>query len=78
MKHIYVCTYWNTTNESDDYDWIFTDNVKQLIKVYNRFSVNMEKRDIFKNKTEENGKIEDITTHVIPSPSKTLFFMRVN
>jgi hypothetical protein len=47
MRHIYVCTYWNTTNERDDYDWKFTDNVKQLIKVYNRFSVNMEKRDIF-------------------------------
>ena len=29
MRHLYVCTYWNTTNESDDYDWIFTDSVKQ-------------------------------------------------
>ena len=57
-RHIYVCTYWNTTNERDDYDWIFTDNVKQQIKVY-RFSLNMEKRDSFKNKIEENGKIED-------------------
>ena len=28
--------------------------------------MNMEKRDIFKNKIVENGKIEDITTHVIP------------
>ena len=66
MRHIYVCTYWNRTNESDDYEWIFTDNVKQQIKVYNRFSLNMQKRDSFKNEIEENGKIEDITTHVIP------------
>ena len=66
MRHIYVCTYWNRTNESDDYEWIFTDNVKQQIKVYNRFSLNMQKRDSFTNEIEENGKIEDITTHVIP------------
>ena len=51
----------------DDHDWIFTDNVKQMIKVYNRFNVNMENRDRHKSKIEENGKIEDITTHVIPN-----------
>ena len=67
MRHIYVCTYWNTTNETHDYDWIFTDNVKQLIKVYNRFSVNMEKRNSYGNKIEEDGKSENVTTHVIPN-----------
>ena len=38
-----------------------------MIKVYNRFSVNMENRDRHKSKIEEKEKIEDITTHVIPN-----------
>ena len=59
MRHIYIFTYLNTTNE--------TDNEKQLIKVYNRISGNMENRDIHKHKIEENWKIEDITIHMIPN-----------
>ena len=35
MRHIYVCTHWNTTNEIVDYDLIFRDNVKQLRKALN-------------------------------------------
>ena len=31
-EDIYVCPYWNTTNENVDYDLIFTDNIKQLKK----------------------------------------------
>ena len=67
MKHIYVCQYWNTTDENVDYDLIFTDNMKQLKKVYNRFVQSYKNRENYITEKEENGKTKDIITHVIPN-----------
>ena len=67
MRHIYVCQYWNKTNENEDYDLIFTDNIKQLKKVYNRFVQSYKNRENYITEKEENDKYEDIITHVIPN-----------
>ena len=65
MRHIYVCQYWNTTNENVDYNLIFSDNIKQRKKVYNRFVLSYKNRDNYITEKEENEKTEDIITHVI-------------
>ena len=67
MRHIYVCQYWNNTNENVDCDLIFTDNMKQLKKVYNRFVQSYKNRENYITEKEENDKNEDIITHVIPN-----------
>ena len=65
MRHIYVCQYWNTTNENLNYDLIFSDNMKQLKKVYNRYIQSYKNGENYITEKEENEKTEDIITHVI-------------
>ena len=63
MKHVYICKLWNQKKEEDEYEMIFTDNLKEQTKVYKRFKVNYEERETYKN--EKNKKNEDDASHEI-------------
>ena len=32
MRHVFICTYWNTEKEEIEYDMIFTDHISHLVK----------------------------------------------
>ena len=61
MKHIYICKELNIIKEETSYEIIYSDNVKEQIKVYKRFQNNMDKRSEIKEKTN----IEETTSHKI-------------
>ena len=63
MKHIYICKKLNSIKEETHFEMIYSDNVKEQVKVYKRFKNNMEKRSEIKEKTNK----EETTSHEILS-----------
>ena len=63
MKHVYICKLWNQKMEENEYEMIFSDNLKEQTKVYKRFKVNYSERETYNN--EKNKKNEDDASHEI-------------
>ena len=75
MRHVYVCTHWNTEREEIEYDMIYTDNISQIVKVYKRFEKNYQTREKYRSENNEKTESEKITLHGIPNrdPLLSLF-----
>ena len=60
MEHIYKCKLLNSETENIPYEKIFSNNLEEQTKVYNRFLQNYEKIERYK-------KNDDKFPHVIPN-----------
>ena len=49
MSHIYECKILNSDEVCTKYENIYSDNIENIQKVYKRFKINMNKREIYKN-----------------------------
>ena len=67
MRHVYLCTYWNTEKEEIEYNMIYTYHISQLVKVYKRFEQNYQKREKYTIESIEKMKSEKIALHGIPN-----------
>ena len=59
MEHIYTCKMLNCDIPSTKYEYIYSDNVKLIYKVYRRFDDNMNNRERILVQNEENQKDEE-------------------
>ena len=63
-KHIYYCKYWNNEeymnneNEKTIFEEIFTDNWSKLVKVFNIFEDNYQKRENYKTEQQNMQNLE--------------------
>ena len=65
MQHVYQCKYWNTEQETTEYEMIYRDNVKQQVNVYNRFRSNYENRKTYLDENENMKQKRNISPHGI-------------
>ena len=65
MKHIYQCKTLNDEEEVSSFENIYTDKVKEQIKVYNRFKNSLEKRSEIMSEIDSRTNNREITSHVI-------------
>ena len=52
MKHIYVCSHLNSEKVEIEYEEVYSENVENIKKILKRFEYNMENREQFTNKKE--------------------------
>ena len=65
MQHVYQCKYWNTEQETTEYEMIYRDNVKQQVNVYKRFRSNYENRKTYLDENENMKQKRNISPHGI-------------
>ena len=60
MNHIYECKKLNNEKPEVKYEQIYTENIKQIIKVHKRFKQNMKRRNELMDEIEQkkNNKEE--------------------
>ena len=68
MKYIYICKKLDIIKEETSFENIYIDNVKEEVKVYNRFKKQYLKMHIFKkSEIKEKTNKEETTSHKILS-----------
>ena len=65
MQHVYQCKYWNTEQETTEYEMVYRDNVKQQVNVYKRFISNYENRKTYLDENENMKQKRNISPHGI-------------
>ena len=75
--NIYQCKYWNTEQETTEYEMIYRDNVKQQVNVYKRFRSNYENRKTYLDENENMKQKRNIAPHGI-SPIDPLYTVYSN
>ena len=63
MSHIYECKNLNSEKSNLKYEYIYTDNIEHIKKVYRRFTTNMQVRGNNLNNRKNNE-----TSHVTIGP----------
>ena len=53
MEHIYNCRYLNTEKAELDYEEVYGENVSEIKQILKRFEHNMNNRENYTNKVED-------------------------
>ena len=53
MEHIYNCRYLNTEKAEFDYEEVYGENVSEIKQILKRFEHNMNNRENYRNKVED-------------------------
>ena len=61
MEHIYVCEQFNSEKPAENYEYLFSGNMKQQVQIFRRFEYNLKNRE--KLAEEKISKTE--SDHVI-------------
>ena len=59
MKHIYLCKKLNIEEPVTDYEFIYSNNIKKVKQVFERYVINDNKREELFNKIEKLSKHEN-------------------
>ena len=59
MKHIYLCKKLNIEEPETDYDFIYSNNIKKVKQVFERYVINDNKREELLNEIEKISKHEN-------------------
>ena len=59
MKHIYLCKELNIEEPETDYDFIYSNNIKKVKQVFERYVINDNKREELLNKIQKSSKHEN-------------------